>query len=195
MPKEPAEGVPSDEQVLDRAMELFPKLGVSEAWFGHAVGSNRLSTIRDSRTQTSFDKTAEKRVTRTIARGVFLPRATNGIAFAGRGTYDGLYVNIGSRGEIAELEFVCRNLQVHRVQPTALPQELIARIRSGKAVAQPDNVPTTSARLLIRKATPYYFAADALELQQFIVPFVSLQTHVEAATTNAEVVINCPVLK
>jgi hypothetical protein len=195
LPKQSVEGVPDDEKAREIALTLLPELLISTNQLAYKPGTRDVYVVRSARVRTSFDKRAGKAVKETIARGVSMFRATNGISFAGRGVFDGVYVNFGSKQEVAELELVWRNLQFYRLLPVADSRRILERIRTGKAVIQMEAGLDQIRSLIVRKAQVYYLGKDGLEIQKMVYPFVALNATADMGNTNVNVVINCPLVQ
>ncbi|MGO8764187.1 MAG: hypothetical protein ACLQSR_03515 [Limisphaerales bacterium] len=193
-----AQAVPTFEQVEALALDYLQRLGGD---------TNELFTRSSSRTdehRTLYDKKPWKGG-HVIAedftmRGVMFTRQVDGIRFVGEGGRGGFSIEFGSHAAISHLELVWRNLRPDKQYATASPDEIIAMIKTGKAVvplmqdADLDEVPQVKA-LTITGITPYFWGEIGGAPQDFVYPFAELQVVGKINETNTiSFVLQCPIL-
>lgn len=190
LPKQPVEGVPSEEDALRAALALFPKLGLSPDDLLRRPGTQRIHYTRDLTTRSSYGN-AEKRV---IARGLYLVRAVDGFGINGIGTCGGMRIRFGNHGKIAEMEIVWPELDSPRTVTTANKTLIVDWIRQGKTTIATDIDPARIQELTITNATLWYFGHNATQSQRRMYPFVCLDAITEVNGRKENLSINCPII-
>jgi len=188
------EGVPSDEEVLKRALIILLEFGVKESELRRKPDTNELFVLHDVRHLGQRNKETGKLERKVIARGVWLSRAVNEIGLAGQGVSGGIRVVFGNQGQIAEIEFVWRRLVERKPVRCADAKEILQVIRNGKAFVQNVENPALIKSLRIVDATVYYLGEDSLREQREMYPFISLKAEATFAGKTTEVFVNCPLI-
>jgi len=198
LPRTPIKEVPSQEQALDLAVKLLPKLGIRESELTHRADSKQFDYLITTETNGHFDKQQKKIVEEVTARGVVLFRQVNGVSFSGQGDCGGIRVKFGNNAQIKELALTWRNVKPEKTKAVANPAQIVERIKKGNAVIRlPEGVanPGVIKKLTITQARPYYFGFDGGERQKTIYPYVMLVATADTGTTNFVVSLNCPIFK
>lgn len=194
LPRQPIEGVPSEDQALELAFDVLNKVGIEKSQVAKKWGTDEWQMLRDRRERGQRDKSTGKLVKTVTAQGVFLYRALDGVAVNGRGVCGGAHVVFGNRGKVAELEIVWRNLQRKEELPVANAEQLMAAIRKGKAVIQTEIDSAQITKLTITKAVPYYFGENGREVQKSVHPFVGLVAKATAHGNTTDATLYCPLI-
>ncbi|HNR71108.1 MAG TPA: hypothetical protein P5037_08325 [Candidatus Paceibacterota bacterium] len=198
LPRSRVEGVPDEAEALSLAVRLLPKLGINQDELAHKPDGKQLEFLKTSRTMGKFVKNAKEPVEQVIVRGVILFRQINNVAFSGAGDCDGLRVEFGNNAQIKELALTWRNLRTDKTVTLASPDQIVQRIKGGKAVIR---LPEPFANLqLVKKLTiidarPYYFAFVGGHRQKIVYPYVMLTADADLGFTNQVAWLNCPIVK
>ena len=193
-----AQGVPSQEQALELAMRLLPKLGIKEADLARKPNSQEFAYLLTAKTNGRFDKAQKKAVEEVAARGVILFRQVNGISFSGPSDCAGMRVEFGNNAQIRELAVTWRNLKAEKPETVANRAEIIQAIKQGQAVIRlPERFGNAVAlkTLTITQLRPYYFGMSGTEPQKTVFPYAMLAVTADTGVTNFPVSLNCPILK
>jgi hypothetical protein len=198
LPGVPTQSVPGEEQALELAIRLLPKLGIKEADLARKPYSQNLAYLLTAKTNGRFDKAQKKAVEEVAARGVVLFRQVNGISFSGPSDCAGLRVEFGNNAQIKELVVTWRNLKAEKPETVASRAEIVQAIRQGQSVIRlPEgfgNAPALKT-LIITEVRPYYFGMSGTEPQKTVLPYAMLVATADIGITNFPVSLNCPILK
>ncbi|MCI0748024.1 MAG: hypothetical protein L0Y58_21665 [Verrucomicrobia subdivision 3 bacterium] len=195
--KERAKGVPSEAEALDLALKWLDKLRLSRDDLARRDDSSEFYVNRDVRERSWRDKTTGEHMKEVISRGVSFVRRVDGVDFTGIGSDAGFYVSFGSEARVADLELVWRNLKRDRRRTAASPEEILERIKRGKARMVPMTaVDLKNANsLTVDKAEPCYLGESGDTPQEFVYPFAALECTIEFQDRpKTRVAIKCPII-
>jgi hypothetical protein len=104
----------------------------------------------------------------------------------------------GNRGKIKRFDLVWRNLAPHEIRPLASPNEVIALIREGRAVAPMQDFDWTASlhatQLTITDVRLYYFDRPGMEPLDFMYPYAELELAAHSGTNTSTFYLTCPIL-
>lgn len=195
--------VPNDETVKKRAFDLASQLGLGARWL---IPQN----IFCSSNSPGYDG---KTTNGCCARGIFLSRNLDGVAFYSNGGVDeadGFSVEFGSHCQVRAFSLVWPNLERSQNCKTASPQEIINCLRERRFMVIPNPDEETYFERLknlskaktftITKITPLYGEGVFGEAStndippKFIVPFAEIEAVASFGSNNSTVKLISPVL-
>ena len=136
-------------------------------------------------------------------------RALDGISFIGKSSRGGLDIEFGNHEQVANLEFVWRNLQPYKKYRVASLEQMAEFIKAGKARLPEQNFDpqwlAKARQIIINDITlyyagdpgdpDYYFGEPGNPDQPFTFPYATLRTKVILEDSTAvECFLNCPIL-
>lgn len=191
LPTQPVQGVPSEEEALRLALEFFSKLELPTAELRRRPGTQNVYYTRDVTTRSTYGS-REKKV---IARGLYLVRGIDGFGVDGVGTCGGMSIRYGNHGQIAEMELVWPRVHSPSSVPVAQTNQILSRIREGKATIATDYEPREIRSLTITNATIWYFGSKGPPVQRSMEPFLSLDGIAKVREQHVPVRVNCPIIR
>jgi hypothetical protein len=193
------EAVPTENEVLRMAADIFPRCGVSLSEVERRGESSEPNFHFFSSLTTYFiNRTA---ITNVEFRGIRFRRAVNGALFVGAGTGGNCEIRFGDHGRICKLSISWRNLERHKALATAGPERMAQWMRQGRAVqgmlpadAEPIDWKTVR-RATITGAKICYYAGSLSEPSEWLMPFAALWARVDRGHGTIEVEIDCPIVE
>ena len=165
-------GIPSEQEVVERGLETLDLLGIDKSQLKKKAGGTEIAFGRVTSTLTGLHPTVVN------SRGGFFVRTLDGIPILGFATNGGLWLEYGDRAKLANLKLVWPKVQPDHRQPVADRRQMTDWIREGKTAIQ-EEMPTLEIQgLVITNITPYYYGHAPEKPQEFIYPFVVLETEV-----------------
>jgi hypothetical protein len=194
--KKEIEGVPNNQEVERKALELLARFGIERTNLALRPGTSRPIGFGTQISSEHFSKTQSNRVTDIINRGVMFVRAIDGVSFTGTGIGGGTKVNFGLRGQLQWFEIVWRNLQPFERGKVASPDEISRWIKDGRAVMTHRNYvnPKDVKKLTITDCAPLYMGCGGNVKQAFVYPFAQLEAIADLGYTNSPLQLYCPIL-
>jgi hypothetical protein len=139
-------------------------------------------------------------VTNVAYRSVGFRRVVDGAPVVGNGVGGDCHIEFGEYSKLTKIMLSWRNLERHKVYPTASPQTLIQWIREGKAVQgmirmDAESIDWKTAKsLTITGARLCYYGGSPFEPSGWLIPFVALWATVDRGHGTIDVEIDCPVI-
>jgi len=127
-------------------------------------------------------------ITNVYSRYVGFGRRLDGVDFYNKA--EGCSIEFAHDAVIAQMWLSWRNLERDKLYPVAKPETILKWMREGKCFWQwwaPDAQGMDSSvfkKVTIKSATPFYYGADRDESQDWVYPFVYLETAVDMTITN-----------
>jgi len=186
--REPAVEVPSEELAKSLAFSCLFALGIDR--------SQIADTYRNSGTATGgkLDQHGQRLTTTTLRRGVALFRRIDGVQVAA----PCFRVVFGNHARITQFTLTWRNLIPDAAYQAAGPEQLTDRIKAGRAVAPPQDFDLATLaqarRLVVAKATPFYYDKPGLTPLDLVFPFAELELRAEMPETTNTVFVQVPIL-
>lgn len=140
-------------------------------------------------------------VTNIAYRSVGFRRAVDGVPIVGNGVGGDCHIEFGEYGKPTKIMLSWRNLERHKLYPTASPNTLMQWIREGKAVQGMIRMDAetidwrTVKSLTITGAKLCYYGGGTFEPSDWLIPFVELWTSVDRGHGTIDVEIDCPIIK
>jgi hypothetical protein len=192
-----AKGLPGEDEAADLALRYLLKLGFDRSELATKDGSSDLQVYRVAQDRRRLDKTKQEHVSEVILRGVSFVRRVDGVSLTGRGSDGGFSISFGNEGKVASLELVWRKLEKHQLKNVSPTNEMIERIKQGRAKVHPLNtVDWRNAKsLTVEKVVPFYLGADGETKQEFMYPFASIEGTIQFEDgRNVGIALKCPIL-
>lgn len=189
-----AEGVPTYDEVDKLAMDYLRQFGGD---------TNQLALRPCSRTnrgRSTYKKRDGDLIGEDVTeRGAMYARQIDGIRVNGTGGRGGLWMDFGNHAKVARLDLNWRTLQPLQRYRTASTKEIVALIKSGKAVLPQQDVDpnaiSQAKKFTITKITPYYWGEGGGAPQDEVHPFAELAVVGDLEGTNKITFdIFCPIL-
>jgi hypothetical protein len=139
-------------------------------------------------------------VTNIAYRSVGFRRVVDGAPIVGNGVGGDCHIEFGENGKPTKIMLSWRNLERHKVYPTASPQTLIQWIREGKAVQGMIHMDAESIdwntvkNVNITRAKLCYYGGGPFEPSNWLTPFVALWATVDRGHGTIDVEIDCPII-
>lgn len=194
--KRKIQGVPSEKETEDKALELLSRLGIQRSDFATRPDSSRLLAFGERSTTERFEKETGERVTSVYERGVFLIRQVDGIHFAGLGLNGGAHASFSLGGKLAQFEVLWRNLQPAERRRVASPEQITRWIKEGRAaMTHRDAVdPSEIEKITITGLAPMYMGEPPNEHQTLVYPFAQIEAIADIGSTNSPIQLYCPIV-
>lgn len=192
----PIEGVPSDQEVYLRALEIIGKLGISTNELATKPGVEEFRTYRTATERTRYSRNTNTEPQKIVVmRGTSFVRKLDGYDIVGTGPTGGFLINFGNNSQISHLTLIWRNYVRDKQAATATPEEIVSRIKKNVFVSShPPEFFQGEGKLTINRATIKYSGADEEERQKISLPLIQLECEVATAQTNVIVRIEGPIL-
>jgi hypothetical protein len=186
--RELVEGVPGDAEVETLALDCLFRLGIDRSLLADKPRS------RYPAVQGKLDSHGQKLTEEVFQRGISFVRRIDGVMDAGKS----FWIEFGNRGKIKRFDLVWRSLSPHEIRPLALPNEVIAVIREGRAVAPMQDFDWTASlhatQLIITDVRLYYFDRPGIEPLDFMYPYAELELAAHFGTNMSNFYLSCPIL-
>lgn len=186
--RDPVEGVPDDAKVETLALDCLLRLGIDRSLLADKPRS------RYPAVQGKLDSHRQKLTEEVFQRGISFVRRVDGVPDAGKS----FWIEFGNRGKIKRFELVWRNLSPHQIRALASPDEVIALIREGRAVAPMQDFDWTASlhatQLTITDVRLYYFDRPGMQPLDFMYPYAELELAAHFGTNTSTFYLTCPIL-
>lgn len=185
--KESVKDVPSDDEVLKLGLRHLELLEIPREELAVIPETGELRVLRQmSRRGRQGEDKSE-----VYSRGIFFIRSLDRIAFQGVGQLDGVTLNFGNEGKVAELEVVWSSCTKDREIPTPSTEKIVNLIRNGScATAQALPSLEEAKKITLTKATPYYLGLERGSQATTIRPFLLLDVEI-LLTDGKTITANC----
>jgi hypothetical protein len=180
----PGQNAPSEEDAFRSGTNYLRTLGLNLSGFV-TDSDDTLPRARYSASQ-GWVMTNGVSVNIIPSSSISFTRQMDGVEFLGNGWFDGCFIEFGHDGQLYRLRVLWRNLKCEKSYPTLTPEAMMQRLRDGKCVWNPYGLaePAWIKKIIITKATPYYYGKDPTETQNYVYPFADLTTTLEMVRTN-----------
>src|ERR1035437_4208180 len=186
--REPVEGVPDDAEVETLALDCLLRLGIDRSLLADKPRS------RYPAVQGKVDSHGQKLTEEVFQRGISFVRRIDGVLDVGKS----FWIEFGNRGKINRFDLVWRNLSPHELCPLASPNEVIALIRAGRAVAPMQGFDWTAAlhaaQITITDVRLYYCDRPGMEPLDFMYPYADLELVAHFGTNASNFYLSCSIL-
>lgn len=192
-PGQPVRGVPSEEEVLERGLEIVELLGVNPSELARKADSDGMEVSRGTGRGGSIAPSGERSPTEVFQRSAIFRRRYGEIPSLGGGG-GWIRIEFGNHGELSRLQMSWRPIALAGEYPVATKDQFLRWIDQGQCVFV-GNV-AEGERLTIRGVKAYYLERpyDDEEAEDWIRPVACLGGTVESRGSQVPIRITCPLV-